>query len=81
MRLLTTPEINTAYTVGLNNLTNITFNKLMKDSYAVQYKNTTKDNQLVMLMYAVDSWDNREGATNWLTQIQLQAILDQIAYS
>ena len=81
MRLLTTSDINTAYAVGLTNLTNITYNKLAKDSYAVKYKNTNKDNQLLMLMYAVDSWDNREGACNWLTELQLEAILNQIAYS
>jgi len=53
----------------------------MKDKYAVQYKSSGLDNKLLMLLYVVDRWDNRVGATNWFTNQQLSAVLDQIAYT
>ena len=78
--LLTTTEINNRYLQGIGYITNITFNKLLKDQHAVQYKNTSQDNKLLLLLYAVDSWDNRPGADNWLTQSQIMAIMDNIGY-
>lgn len=80
MQLLTT-DINTRYSQGNLYLSNITFNKFLKDQYGVQYKSSAWDNRLLMLMFAVDSWDNRPGADNWLTTQQMYAILDQIAYA
>lgn len=81
MQLLTTAEINSRYNKGVQYLTNITYNKFVKDQHAVQYKNSNLDNVLLMLMYALDNWDNREGAVNWYSAQQMTAILDQIAYA
>ena len=53
----------------------------MKDKHAVQYKSSGRDVKLLMLLYVVDKWDNREGAINWFTDQQLSAVLDQIAYT
>jgi hypothetical protein len=80
MQLLSTTEINLKYSKGVNQLTNITYNKFIKDQYGVQYKSSNLDFRAAMLLFALDSWDNREGADNWLTTLQLLAILDQLAY-
>lgn len=80
MQLLT-PDINNRYAQATSYLTNITFNKFLKAQYAVQYKSSGWDNRLLMLMYAVDSWDNRPGAINWLSTQQMYAVLDQLAYA
>ena len=79
--LLTTSEISTRYDKGLGYLSNITFNKFLKNQYRVQFKSTSYDKRLLMLLYALDSWDNRTGAVNWLTEQQMSAVLDQIAYA
>lgn len=79
--LLTTSEIATRYNKGLDYLSNITFNKFLKNQYRVQFKNTVYDKRLLMLLYAMDTWDNRSGAVNWLTEQQMSAVLDQIAYA
>jgi hypothetical protein len=59
---------------GTQYLTNITFNKFVKDLYGVQYKNSNLDNNLLLLMYALDH-------ELWLTTQQKNAIFDQIAYA
>lgn len=76
--LLTTEAIADRYQEGIESITNISFNKLLRDRYAVQYADKKTDLKTAMLLFALDSWDNTVGAVNWLTQTQLMAILDNI---
>ena len=81
MQLLSNKEISRVYGKGITYLSNIAYNKFIKDSYGVQYKNTSADNRLLMLLFALDSWNNGRTAKNWLKVQQMTAILDQIAYT
>jgi hypothetical protein len=76
---LTTADINKRYSDGLDWLTNITFNQFTRDMYGIQYKGSSCPRKLLMLLWALESWDNRAGAVNVLTEAQMMAIMSQIA--
>jgi hypothetical protein len=75
---LTTAYITKRYNQGVSCLTDITNNKFLRTKYGVQFKTTNLDNRILMLLTALESWSNKTGATNILTERQMMAILDQI---
>lgn len=77
--LISSAIISDRYVEAIDSLTNISFNKFVKNQYGVQYKHTTSDNKLLLLIHALESWDNHEGATNIITEEQLISILDNIS--
>lgn len=77
--LLLAPYVTSRYDNGLALLSNITYGKLLKESMGVQYINTGSDNKLLMLLYALDSFDTSGITLNVLSEKQVMAILDNIA--
>lgn len=77
--LVSSTLISSRYVEAIDSLTNISFNKFVKDQYGVQYKHTSYDNKLLLLIHALESWDNHEGAVNIITETQLLSILDNIS--
>lgn len=76
---LSTSDINTRYAQGIDYLTNITYNRFLRNLYGVQVKHTSCDRKLLLLLRAADTWNNRIGATNILTEKQFLSIMDNIA--
>ena len=71
-------DIATTYSNGLDYITNIAYNKYAKNMYAIQYKNTDLDKKLLLWLSVMDSWDNRIGATNVISECQMVQVMDHI---
>jgi hypothetical protein len=76
--LVLTDDINNAYATGLTYLSNLVYNRFAYDVYGMQYKKNSTNKKLLLLLYALQSWSNKEGATNILTTHQLICVMNNI---
>jgi hypothetical protein len=76
--LILTGDINDAYSSGLDYLSNLVYNQFAYDVYGMQYKKGVTNKKLLMLLFALQSWANKEGATNVLTTAQMISVLNNI---
>lgn len=79
--LLTTPEFNTGYSRALNKFATFAYGQLIDDWFAVRYKadpDRTKLNLAWLYSYALNTWDNTDGADNYLTDRQMTIIIERI---
>ena len=76
--LVLTPDINNTYSTGLTYLSNLVYNQFAMDLYGVQYKKGRTDRKLLMLLFALQSWVNKEGYSNLLTTSQLISVMGNI---
>lgn len=77
--LIETANITDRYEEGLTGLSNISYNKFAKELYSLQSEATDDDDKLLLLLYALNSWDNRPGAVNIITTQQMLNIMDTIS--
>lgn len=76
--LIPTDLIESRYELGMRLLTNFSFNEYARNLYGLDYQKTRTDSKLLLLLHAVNSWVNIEGAVNAFTKTQMYGILDNI---
>lgn len=78
--LISSTSISQRKTEGTRYLSNITYNRLVRDIYSThQPPLQTAHYKLLLLLEALNSWSNLEGASNILSSQQLMSVMDNIA--
>ena len=78
---ITIVEITNAHNLGMAALAELAVQEAMKDQYAIDLlvcEEADFKECLYLYLYALDSWDNTEGAYNVLTEAQLIKIITRI---
>ena len=77
--LVSTQTINNRYAEGVDYLSRINYNRYAHKLYAVQKKNNQNDSRLLLLLHALNSWNNSPLAENVLTAKQMIMVVEKIA--
>jgi hypothetical protein len=77
--LVSTQTIAARYGEGLSFIADLSYDRFLKELYGLQHCTSHDGAKLLLLLHALDSWDNRAGAQNCLTQLQILRIMDNIA--
>lgn len=76
--MLTTQTINDRYAEGVDYLAIVTYNQHARALYGIQQRKKETDRKLLLLLYALQSWNNSPMAENTLTETQMMLVVEAI---
>jgi hypothetical protein len=76
--VLTDAEFDIAYNKALKTFSHACKNEMLADIYRLRGKGPAGPNRIWLWVFALNTWDNTEGAINYLTEEQMLRIISKV---